>query len=648
MVKQVSDRTKLIDQMVEEVSLYLDKRELEMLQRVLKNNEGREFEVLQELMGYTYREKPVSVRQFFHDEKYMGLEGEIFPVLLDDLEEMFTGDYIEAVFTGGIGYGKSTIAELSMCRMLYEVSCFRNPQRAFGLMSGSVITFINVSVNKENAKKVVFQGIKSKLINSPYFSEQFPPSQEYVSELRFPNNVWIFPVASTETGILGYDVYGGTMDEVNFMPVIEDSKRAPEEGVYDQAKTLYDALIRRMRSRFMEQGNLPGILIQVSSSKYPEDFTERKIEEAKDNPTIFARRYAQWEPLPDSRFSGRKFRLALGDQSERPRILKDSQEPKETERVIEVPEEYRGDFEKDIDGAIRDLAGQPVLTVRPFIRNRVKVFEAMDKGEEYGLEHPYTKSVTTLRDGATFNTDKLIIPRLRKKMENAEDAGERAEYEELYEEERSRPRYIHVDLAATNQAGIAVGHVRGEKTVTRRNMDGGEYQMSMPIIAMDLMLAIRAPRGDEIDISEVRSIIYELRSYGYRISKISFDQYQSRESMQQLNKSGMNAEYLSVVSSMEPYNALREAVMDDRWIAYYHDVAYEEIIRLEKSEKDDKVDHPPGGSKDVADAIAGVCFHCVDKSSGVTAPPPSLGALEGDEYDKRSDEDKELDIPIVR
>src|SRR5690606_32389049 len=107
----------------------------------------------------------------------------------------------------------------------------------------------------------------------------------------------------------------------------------------------------------------------------------------------------------------------LGDSLTRSKIIEKSEieaYKAEGREIIEVPVEYRRDFERDIDAAIRDFAGRPTLTIRPFIIHRWKVYEAMQKGEAYGLVHPMTAEKTNLRDGVTFDPDKLLIPKLKR------------------------------------------------------------------------------------------------------------------------------------------------------------------------------------------------------------------------------------------
>ena len=520
-----------------------------------------------------------------------------------------------------------------MCRMLYEISCLRDPQRVYGLMKGSVIVLLNVGVTLDNAKKVVFQGIKNKLHTSPYFVKEFPYDAWKTNELRFPNNVWVFPAVAGSSGVIGYNVFGGVMDEVNFMSVVENSKSVASGGHYDQADSLYKALIRRMKSRFMKRGKLPGILLQISSSRYPEDFTERRLAQSADDPLVFKRRYAQWDTLPEDRWSGKRFWISLGDGTEAPRILETEEDIRIAEEkglpLLDIPVEFRRDFEGDIDEAIRDLAGRPTMTIRPFIRYRHKVVEALSRGAEYGIEHPFSQTETTLQDGATFLMDKLRIPKLRKDIEKATEA-EKAELEAELSRLRSKPRFVHCDLSfSSDSTGIAMGYVDGFKDVTRRNEEGEEFSVRMPVIVIEFMLKINPPKGGEIQLADVRSLIYELRSYGYPIRKVTFDSFQSKDSMQQFARTGIESGHVSADTNPQVYNSYKEALYEDRLITYHYETLFQETIRLEKNEKKNKVDHPANGSKDVADAVAGVCYLCVTEGMKAPAPPPSLGELSG-------------------
>jgi len=528
----------------------------------------------------------------------------------------------------------STFAEIAQCRMLYEISCLRDPQRVYGLMRGSVIVLLNVGVTRTNAEKIVFQGVKNKLHAAPYFVEKFPYGP-WMNELRFPNNIWLFPATPSDSGVIGYNVFGGVMDEVNFMSIVEKSNSSRGgTGRFDQAETLHKSLIRRMKSRFMKKGKLPGILLQISSSRYPEDFTERRIKEAEDDPTVFVRRYSQWDTFPEDRWTGKRFWISLGDGTEQPRVIHGPEELKAAEDkglpLLDVPEEFERDFEADIDAAIRDLAGRPTLTIRPYIRYRHKVAEALARGEtELGLVHPFSKTESTLKDGGSFVLEKLAIPRLKQQIASGtlgdvELAAAKDELAFL----KSKPRFVHADLSVTGDStGIAMGYVRGYREVVRRNEAGEQYTTRMPIVVIEFMLRVNPPQNGEIEFADVRSLVLELRSYGYPIRSVTFDSFQSRDSMQAFKRVGIDSSHLSADTNLEVYAAYKDALYEDRFITYQYDKLFEETIRLEKNEKTGRVDHPANGSKDVADAVACVCYGCVKDGIRSPAPPPSYGDM---------------------
>jgi hypothetical protein len=96
---------------------------------------------------------------------------------------------------------------------------------------------------------------------------------------------------------LGYNLYGGGIDEACFLEVVEDSKRAANAERYDAAEEIHNAIWDRMTSRFMVAGQVPGFLVMFSSPRYPEDFLERRIRQAVelgDDSGIFFRRRSTW------------------------------------------------------------------------------------------------------------------------------------------------------------------------------------------------------------------------------------------------------------------------------------------------------------------------------------------------------------------
>ena len=128
---------------------------------------------------------------------------------------------------------------------------------------------------------------------------------------------------------------------------------------------------------------------------------------------------------------------------------------------------------------------------------------------------------------------------------------------------------------------------------------------------------MKARPGSEIILGDVRKVIYRLRDkLGFRIKKCTTDGFESTDFRQQMRKHGISTEVISCDKSKLPYQDLHDAVMEERIaIPPYFvqldysdptlvDIVYRELSQLQDDGK--KIDHPEDGSKDVADALAGV------------------------------------------
>ena len=89
---------------------------------------------------------------------------------------------------------------------------------------------------------------------------------------------------------------------------------------------------------------------------------------------------------------------------------------------------------------------------------------------------------------------------------------------------------------------------------------------------------------------------------------ISFDSFQSVDSMQILRQKGFTTGPLSMDKSPLPYDVTKTAFYDGRIKSPKHEKALSEIVRLERDPQSGRIDHPPNFSKDCADAVAGVVY----------------------------------------
>jgi len=551
-----------------------------------------------------YEYYPVDYETFFLDPYFVGVTGRtLWPQLLDDLLCLYeTGKFLEVILTGGIGWGKTMLAKMIASRMLYETSCLRDPAAAFGLQAMSSLYFVNISIKEAMAKKQLYKELKTLLYLSPYFREDFPAMKKVENEQRFPKNVFWVPGASTSSAILGLNMVGGVLDELNFMPVIQRSAssrdaHAPGE-TRDYAETIYKTMISRMKSRFVENGFDIGKLVLVSSKTFPDTFLERRIEESANDPTVFLRDYATWEPSP--KFYGvATFPVIVGDMSTPSRVVPEADgEVAETagEHVVWAPELYRGEFEGDTDYYLRELAGVATLTREPFIIQWEKVMECVDTTAEF----PFSMAESTLQDGAE------ILPKTF--LERDPETGSLR-----LQNNPSAPRWVHIDLGLTSDAaGFAMGHIAGTKEITRIDkLSEQEVVERVPDIIIDAMLRIVPPKMGEIQFQDIHMLVYELESLGFPVRGVSVDSWQSIGTKQAFVKKG----YMAVTESVdkaEPYQTLKQALYEGRVHMMEYAPVLRELRQLQWNRKRDMPDHPPRGSKDVADALCGVVY-CLTK-----------------------------------
>ena len=526
-----------------------------------------------------YDERPVGVRRFVTEAEYLGLGGNVYPAILDTLGRVFARKYQEVVLCWGIGSGKSYLCSLALLYMLYRTLCLRDPQQYYRLAAGSEISIVNVGPTARVAEKVIFGEVRELVRRSPWFAEKYPPDPRVRRELRFAKNVSVIPGNSSELFPLGLNVLAATMDEASFFVETLD-------GTRETAEEVYLALQRRVKSRFGEKG----LMLIASSPRHEEDFIMRKVAEAETNPALYASRQATWEVKPKSRFCGKTFE----------------------HRGLQIPTEFKPEFDRNPEKARRDLGAMPGAAFAAFFVDMAAVVEAgaltpgpspwrscgalagegnttttttsypqpLSEGRKAGRTASYPQPLPEGRGGRQTRSEEW----LRHPFE-----GEGRQLAEWFRTRDGVARYVHIDLGLKKDAcGIAMAKVVEEA--------------GMPVAVVELMAQWRAPVDGEVDFAQVRELILSLRARGFPIAQVSYDGWQSFDSLQILRRKGMKAEVVPV--DLTAYETLKELAYDRRLRMYEFAPFIEECRRLELI-RGQKVDHPAGGSKDVADAVAG-------------------------------------------
>jgi hypothetical protein len=548
-----------------------------------------------------FDQRPATIEEFL-GPGYLDIYDKVRPGLRDALKEIF-GDkvqskriakYERAMFTGAIGIGKTTFASIALPYMVHWVLCLRDPQDYYELLPGSRIAFMQMSTSERQASDVVFGDIKARIEHSPWFVNNYPFNPKFSKQLKFPKDIWILPGDSAETTFEGYNILAGILDEMDSHKVTEDK---------DYAELGYDTIHSRIASRFIDEKSSghKGLLMAIGQMKKAQGFAAKKYKEMKTDPKSLVVRMAIWESLGWHRFllpDGS--RDSFWYDARRKSVVPDSVASVITnENMIEIPNAYAANFRNNPEKALRDLAGIPPQAADPFISLVDRVDEARDKWiARNGPDSPVKDNPTRplLEDWFTATND-------------------------------PRRRAVHVDLAYSadgDALGFSMGHIEEMVEIE------GERK---PYIVFDCLIRMKALPGTEILLSEVRQLIYHLKDdRGFRITHVSYDGFESTDTIQQLRKKHYFADKISVDKSTLPYEDLREAIYERRlefppYMTYINknsservEIAVQELLALTDTGK--KIDHPVNGSKDVADSMAGVCYALIgnrDFRKGVTS-----------------------------
>jgi hypothetical protein len=526
-----------------------------------------------------FEERPATLEEFLGPD-YLNIEArvrrriktELVAIMGDKVRGDRPTEYPLALVTGGIGIGKTTIASIVLPYLAHWVLCLRDPQDFFDLLPGSRIAFMQMSTSERQALEVVFGDIKARIQHSPWF-QKYPYDPSFKNQLRFAKDIWIIPGDSGETTFEGYNILGGILDEGDSHKVTANK---------DYAESGYTTISSRITSRFQDRG----FLLVIGQMKKAVGFMARKYLEFKEDPHAYAVRLAIWDSMGEDFYrdpvTGEVDTFCY-DVKRKQIVPSGLTGLVGTETFLEIPVLYKRDFQNNPEKALRDLAGIPPAVNDPFISLVSKVEAARDR---WIARH----------DGASspMRPDGRL--------------------ESWFHARDTMKRVAHLDIAYSGNGdalGFAMGHVPEMVEID------GERK---PYIVIDLLMRMQAPAGGEIFLADVRQFIYHLRDERkFKLMRVTMDGFESTDTMQQLNRRRFEADYVSVDRQTLPYHDLREAIYEDRieFPPYLVDITKEsgteriEILVKELSELMDtgrKIDHPVGGSKDVADAVAGVTF----------------------------------------
>jgi hypothetical protein len=611
-----------------------------------------------------YEQPPAPPAEFVTSPLYLGLGARVYPVVLRTLEEVFSGAYNEAAICWGIGSGKSFFSSLAISYLLHRTLCLRDPQGYYGLAPGSAIAFLNMSASAGQAQRVVFNEIKQRVAASPWFrlfcnEHRFGKHalQVLSEEIRLPKHLVVVTGNSAETCPLGYNLLGAVLDEAAFLLTTGDGRR-------DAAEEIYHALRQRITSRFFDRG----LLVLISSPKHVGDFIERKLAEAPDSPRLYTSRRAIWEVKPPHLYCGRCFEYeGLRVPVEYQDDFRRNPQRALRDLAARPTQAYCAWFtdEQALEACCHDGPGNDAVG-RGLVPRRS--LPPLPQGEGAGGEAPLGRLATDPLDaagrwradlrapdgeprylhvdlGLRHDACGLAMVHCRPAPDRPDEpevwadlvvrltapsspagregqgseasappspAGRGGQGSEVYAPPSPAGRGGQGSEASAPPSPAGRGGQGSEASAppspAGRGGQGGEA--SAPPSP-----AGRGGQGGEVDFARIRELINDLRRRGYNLAQVSFDGWQSVDSRQILRRQGFRTALVSVDRDLGAYETLKELVNTGR----LHLPRYEPLLReLKRLELVDgrKVDHPRGGSKDCADALAAATSEAIKAYGG--------------------------------
>lgn len=416
-----------------------------------------------------------------------------------------------------------------------------------------------------------------------------------------------------------------------FMDEIDYAKGSSMDDEQSKMMKLYATIKRRIESRYMRMGVIPGMLILVSSKNSEDNFLEQYIQENKTKDYLYVVDEPIWVVKADQNlYSGKTFKLAVGTKYRPSKILQDDEDPelyiRGGQRVIDVPIEHKEAFEQSMNQALVDIAGIAIASHSKFF-----VYDKVKKMYKDYLKNPFRQEVVELAFDDDSKLEDFFDPFLLSKLD------------------RNKPHYVHWDASVTgDKTGLSMTTTLSSKTVRRLMKTGNVETVNDIMHKIVFAVGIRPAPGEQIPFYKIRNFIFYLRdTLGYNIAMVSQDSFQSTDSLQLLKNRGFNTEVLSVDRSRAPYDTLKNAVNEERIVGPYIKALEDEFLDVEDDRKRNKVDHTSHGQKDILDTIAANVYHATQRCQQDFELQQQAKLLAETTKDLINDEDPDLESDIL-
>jgi hypothetical protein len=573
------------------------------------NQSGADLDLNNDIAGLFYKRRPPTIEEYLTPAYLPETTQILYPLWDQTMRRVYdpTKEYFEWIIGGGIGIGKTTTALVAHNYNLIRLSCLRNPKATLGAAPNKNLVLSLFTVTLPKARKALVEPFKALMsecseifveVDRKEYESGFAgfarsdkvPFYDAKNELLLPNSISVM-LGSNTSHALSFDMFGAFLDEAEF-----------RAGDVEKAFEVYSSLRERVRSRFL--GSRFTLVTLVSSARYSTGvLAQYTANIPADDPHAIYSAAPIWEVKNFNSYKDGVFYVLRGNSNHPSKILAAEHEAIEAGTyvapegtvVLKVPKTYYKDFDLRIEEAIRNLAGMQTL----------------------GADHPFGDT-SRLEDANLLPLFQLVAPlgegvplinKLPADLFVMTAAGRR------FRRYPTAARYVHLDLAEANIAGVTVLHkeLRGDQTV----------------YVVDFLCEITSPT--RIDINAVKRLMIDLkRGADVQFSVISADQYQSTAIRQELEveKIATSVVLRSVDRTLWPISEAARLVAQAQVKIGPCQRLRDQMAQVSISSKAPLIKRGPAG-KDVLDSLIGALINAVeDFENRATHPYIAVAAVD--------------------
>lgn len=318
---------------------------LEELKNTICNLSDENFKsLIEELVGDLSDRHLLNINDFI--EKYTTC---IYPYWKDNLSEIYPikgfKKFNEIIITGAVGIGKTTIPLYMLAYELYYLLNVYEPHRKLGILKDSKLVFNLFYVNHLMSVKSYFDTI---INNIPEIKNKIKSEKEG-EYILFENNI--------EVRFNSIKNYRPELGVVHYLSIFNLEYPIDTQPNKILNKTYLD-ILNRCQARFQnKEGMIGGVIL----AGYPDSSLINDRLEIQSSKYLKLSKMSDWEVNPYRKPTTNKtFAVCTGNgRFLEPKILEKDEDVNDypTNCIINVPEDFRSSFEKDLIRSLRDLAG---------------------------------------------------------------------------------------------------------------------------------------------------------------------------------------------------------------------------------------------------------------------------------------------------